>query len=128
MRTVGQAFDVCHKSNPKPQFKRPEKAGGEGDDKAHNEASVDEAMEKASGEKDAAAVSPSSTGPEATVAATTKEEQPEATAQTDKINDLMQFNPDESKIPNGTSDTNLDPLFTPANPQGASRPDHNREV
>ena len=128
MRTVGQAFDVCHKSNPKPQFKRPEKAGGEGDDKAPNEVSVDEAMEKASGEKDTTAVSPSSTDLETTVVTTTKkEEQPEA-AQTDKINDLMQFNPDESKIPNGTSDTNLDPLFTPANPQGASRPDHNREV
>ena len=126
VRTVGQAFDVCHKANPKPQFKRPEKAGE--DDKPPNEASVDEAIEKASGEKDAAAVSPSSTDLETAVTATTKkEEQPEAD-KTDNINDLMQFNPDESKIPNGTSDTNLDPLFNPANPQGASRPDHNREV
>lgn len=127
VRTVGQAFDVCHKANPKPQFKRPEKAG-EGDDKSPNEVSVDDAIEKASGEKDTSAVSPTSTDPEGTVAATTnKEEQPED-AQADNIKDLMQFNPDESKIPNGTSDTNLDPLFGSTNPQVASIPDHNREV
>lgn len=130
MRTVGQAFDVCHKSNPKPQFKRPEKAGDhEGDEKSPpNEMSVDDAIEKASGEKDATTVSPSNTSdPDAAVAAATKkEEQPEA-VQADNLNDLMQFNRDE-KIPNGTSDTNLDPLFAPGNPQAASVPDHNREV
>lgn len=129
VRTVGQAFDVCHKSNPKPQFKRPEKAGDhEGDEKSPpNEMSVDDAIEKASGEKDATTVSPSNTSdPDAAVAATTKkEEQPEA-VQADNLNDLMQFNRDE-KIPNGTSDTNLDPLFAPGNSQAASVPDHNRE-
>ena len=125
MRTVGQAFDVCHKANPKPQFKRPEKAG-EGDEKSPSETNVDDiTTEKASGEKDATAMSSSNTDLDAAVAK--KEEQPEA-AQVDKINDLMQFNPDETKIPNGTSDTNLDPLFGSANPQVASRPDHNREV
>lgn len=128
MRTVGQAFDVCHKANPKPQFKRPEKAG-EGDEKSASETHVDDVTtEKASGEKDNTAVSSSNTDLDAAVAAAAKkEEQPEA-AQVDKINDLMQFNPDETKIPNGTSDTNLDPLFGSANPQVASRPDHNREV
>ena len=128
MRTVGQAFDVCHKANPKPQFKRPEKAG-EGDEKSPSETQVDDVTtEKASGEKDTTAVSSSSTDLDAAVAtATKKEEQPEAVL-ADKINDLMQFNPDETKIPNGTSDANLDPLFGSANPQVASRPDHNREV
>ena len=124
VRTVGQAFDVCHKSNPKPQFKRPEK-GDEGDEKATSETNTEDTVEKASGEKDTTALTHGT--PVATAATTNKEEQPEA-SQADNINDLMQFNPDESKIPNGTSDTNLDPLFGSANPEVASRPDHNREV
>lgn len=127
MRTVGQAFDVCHKANPKPQFKRPEKAS-ESDEKAPNETNIDDAIEKASGENDDNAVPPAGTDLDAAVAAAMKkEEQPEA-VQTGNVNDLMQFNPDETKIPNGTSDTNLDPLFGPAKPQVAARSDHNREV
>lgn len=126
MRTVGQAFDVCHKANPKPQFKRPEKAG-EGDEKAPNETNIDDAIEKASKEKDSAALSPGSTDLDAAVAATVKKEEEPETTQGDDINNLMQFNPNE-KIPNGTSDTNLDPLFGSGNPQVATRPDHNREV
>ena len=126
MRTVGQAFDVCHKANPKPQFKRPEKTG-ESDEKSPNESNADDVVEKASGEKDTTTVSSSNTDPETAAASTKREEQPE-TIQGDNFRDLMQFNPDESKIPNGTSDTNLDPLFGSADPQVASRSDHNREV
>ena len=127
MRTVGQAFDVCHKSNPKPQFKRPEKAG-EGDEKSPSETHADDVPEKASGEKDTTTVSSSNTDLDAAVAAAIKKEEQSEASQADNINDLMQFNPDETKIPNGTSDTNLDPLFGSANPQVASRSDHNREV
>lgn len=125
MRTVGQAFDVCHKANPKPQFKRPEKAS-ESDEKPPNEANVDDAVEKVSGENDTTPASPSNTDIDAATAVTTKREEQEAD-QVDNNNDLMQFNPDEYKIPNGTSDTNLDPLFSSANPQSVPRPDH-REV
>lgn len=73
-------------------------------------------------------MSPGSSDQDAAAAAATKKDEELTAGQANNIKDLMQFNPDESKIPNGTSDINLDPLSGSANSQVAARPDHNREV